>query len=251
MAPGVKLAIFTDFDGTLVDIAERPEEVEVPVALAHQLERAARELDSALAVITGRQIEDIDHFLAPLTLPVAGAHGSQRRRVDGSIEGLDADTLTAAEEIAGQLESLIVDNPELIIERKKGAVALHYRQAPDLEYACRIAMEEATYNDDRFDLIHGKMVIEARPHGMSKGTALKAFMQEAPFRDRTPIFIGDDVTDEDGFIAAQELGGIGIKLGTGKTAAKMRIADVDSVHSLIQGLGDMAANSREHELQTA
>lgn len=236
-----KFAIFTDFDGTLVEIAETPDSVDVPVALPDQIERALRELDSAFAVITGREIIDIDKFLSPLVLPVAGAHGSQRRKADGSLETLPPEIITGADAIAENLEPLLEANPDLIIERKDGAVALHYRQAPELERACQIAMEEAVHADSRFELVPGKMVIEARPRGLSKGTALRAFMQEAPFAGRTPIFIGDDTTDEDAFIAAQELGGIGIKLGAGKTAAKMRIANIASVHALIQGLGEIAA----------
>jgi trehalose 6-phosphate phosphatase len=89
------------------------------------------------------------------------------------------------------------------------------------------------------------MVFEARPHGVSKGEALRAFMREEPFLGRVPIFIGDDTTDEDGFIAAQELGGVGIKLGQGDTVARMRIADVASVRALLRGLGDIAARDRE------
>jgi len=239
-----KLAIFTDFDGTLVDIAETPDSIEVPSTLPEQLERAAQGLGSAFAVITGREITDIDKYLAPLVLPVAGAHGSQRRRADGSFEALDPEIIAAAHALAETLEPLLAANPDLLVERKDGAVALHYRLAPELERACEIAMEEAAHEDDRFQLVHGKMVIEARPKGLSKGTALRAFMQEEPFTGRIPVFIGDDTTDEDAFIAAQDLGGVGIKLGAGETAARMRIADIASVHALIQGLGDIATRER-------
>ncbi|HEV7346093.1 MAG TPA: trehalose-phosphatase [Devosia sp.] len=240
-----QLAIFTDFDGTLVEIAETPDGVEVPDSLAPQLERTARELDSAFAVITGREISDIDRYLAPLHLPVAGAHGTQRRRADGVVETVDPAAITGAAEIAEALSPLVMAHPSLIIETKEGAVALHYRQAPELENAVRIAMEEAVLGVPGFTLVPGKMVLEARPAGANKGTALRAFMREVPFVGRTPIFIGDDTTDEDGFIAAQELGGVGIKLGEGETAARMRIANVASVHALIKGLGDIAARDRE------
>ena len=243
-----QLAIFTDFDGTLVEIAETPDMIEVPETLAHQLERAARELDSAFAVITGREIADIDRYLAPLHLPVAGAHGTQRRRADGIMEAIDPAAIMGAEEIARILSSLVIANPALLIETKEGAVALHYRQAPELEAAVRTAMEEAVNSVPDFTLVQGKMVIEARPRAANKGDALRAFMREEPFLGRTPIFIGDDTTDEDAFIAAQDLGGVGIKLGEGDTAARMRIANVASVHALIQGLGDIAARDRENAL---
>ena len=109
-----------------------------------------------------------------------------------------------------------------------------------MEGVCHLAMQEILQEYPYFTLVPGKMVLEARAVGFDKGAALRAFMQEEPFAGRTPIFIGDDRTDEDTFLAAQELGGIGIKLGAGETAARMRIADVASVHALLQGLGDIA-----------
>jgi trehalose 6-phosphate phosphatase len=108
---------------------------------------------------------------------------------------------------------------------------------------CRKAMADAIDNAEGFTEVAGKMVIEARPKSISKGAALRAYMREEPFAGRVPVFIGDDTTDEDAFIAAQELGGIGIKRGHGETAAKMRIADVASVHALIKGLGELASKA--------
>lgn len=240
-----QLAIFTDFDGTLVEIADSPDAVEIPDTLATQLARAARELDSAFAVLTGREIADIDRYLAPLHLPIAGAHGTQRRRADGVVEEVDPAAIIGAEEIAHALAPLLTAHPSLLLEAKEGAVAVHYRQAPELQATVRAAMADAIHRVTDFTLLEGKMVLEARPRAANKGQALRAFMREAPFLGRVPIFIGDDVTDEDAFIAAQELGGVGIKLGEGDTAARMRIANVASVHALIQGLGDIAARDRE------
>lgn len=233
------LALFIDFDGTLVEIAETPDAVQVPDGLAEDIDRATREFDNALAVLTGREIADIDRFLSPLHLPIAGAHGSQRRRADGSMEEVDAELVRAAKDIVSAIEPLAVAHPELIIEPKPGTVALHYRQAPELADDCLRAMEEALIDHPQYALIEGKMVYEARPVGFDKGAALRAFMQEEPFLGRTPIFIGDDRTDEDAFRVAQDLGGVGIKLGPGDTIARLRIADVASVHALIRGLGDL------------
>lgn len=235
------LAIFTDFDGTLVEIAETPDAIEIPAELADQLDRTARDFDQAFAVITGREIADIDRFLSPLHLAVAGAHGAQRRRADGTLLELDEAVSTAADAIAKSIAPLVAEHPDLILEPKDGAVALHFRQAPDLEEECLLAMQEAIAEHPDFTLVPGKMVIEARPAGVDKGSALRAFMQEEPFAGRTPIFIGDDTTDEDAFRVAQEMGGIGIKLGAGETIARMRIADVASVHALLKGLADIAA----------
>lgn len=240
-----QLAIFTDFDGTLVELAATPDAVKVDGTLADQLERAMRELDSAFAVITGREIADIDKFLAPLHLPIAGAHGTQRRRADGFLETVDPAAVLGVEEIAHAVQPLVDANPNLLLETKEGSVALHYRQAPELEATVRSTMEEAVMGVPDFALVPGKMVLEARPRGVNKGEALRAFMREEPFLGRTPIFIGDDVTDEDGFLAAQDLGGVGIKLGDGDTVARMRIPDVASVHALIRGLGDIVARDRD------
>ena len=251
LEPGAEapaLALFTDFDGTLVEIAETPDSIHVPNDLAEQIKRITREFDNAFAVITGREIADIDRFLAPLHLPVAGAHGSQRRRADGSMEEVDDELIAGAEEIARAIEPLAMAHPELMIEPKPGTVALHYRQAPELADACLRALEEVLADHPQYSVVEGKMVYEARPIGFDKGAALRAFMLEEPFIGRTPIFIGDDVTDEDAFRAAQELGGVGIKIGPGDTAARLRIADVTSVRALIGGLGDLM--HREEPLLT-
>lgn len=241
------LAVFTDFDGTLVEIAETPESVAVPPGLPEQLDKILTEFDHAFAVITGREIADIDRFLSPLQLPIAGAHGSQRRRADGSLEQLDIHLIEAAEEIAAALEPLVAEHPELILEPKEGAVALHFRQAPEMADECHRAMQEAVRDHADFTLVAGKMVIEARPSAFDKGAALRAFMQEEPFSGRVPIFIGDDRTDEDAFRVAQELGGVGIKLGPGDTIARMRIADVTSVHALLRGLSELIHRDRPDE----
>ena len=239
-----QLAIFTGFHGTLVETPDLSGEVEIPSNLHEEIERAAREFESAFAVLTGRTIEDIDRILAPLHLPVAGAHGVQRRRADGTLDDSDAAAIQGAEEIAHAVAPLVMAHPELSLEPREGTVALHYRQAPELEATCRLAMEEAVNGLVDFALVRGDMVIEARPRGAGKGAALRAFMQEEPFAGRMPIVFGDDDTDEEAFIAAQEMGGVGIKLGEGETAARMRIADVGAVHALIRGLTDLAARNR-------
>ncbi|KKB08209.1 hypothetical protein VE26_10780 [Devosia chinhatensis] len=242
-----RLAVFTDFDGTLVEIAETPDAIDVPSELTERIDRALQDFDHAFAVLTGREIAEIDHYLAPLQLPVAGAHGAQRRRADGTLEAIDDAVISGADAIAQSLQPLAIANPGLLVEAKDGAVAMHFRQAPELEGEVHQAMQEALVEHPQFTLVPGKMVLEARPVGFDKGAALRAFMQEEPFAGRTPIFIGDDRTDEDAFRAAQELGGIGIKLGSGDTVARMRIADVDSVYALLRGLGDLAHRDPEAE----
>lgn len=240
-----QLAIFTDFDGTLVERAENPDDdIAIPDTLTQQIERTARELDHAFAVLTGREIADIDRYLAPLQLAVAGGHG--RRRADGVMESSDPSALLGAEEITQQLQPFVDNHPGLKLENHDGTVGLDFSRVPELEDAANILMEEALHSAPDFTLIPGPRIIEARMRGISKGEALRAFMRETPFLGRAPIVIGDDPSDEDAFIAAQELGGVGIKLGEGETAARMRIADVASVLALLDGLGTIVARDREN-----
>ena len=235
------IAVFTDFDGTLVEIADAPDGVSVADELRDRLTQTIDACDQAFAVITGREIDDVDRYLAPLHLPIAGAHGAQRRRADGTLEGPDRAIVEAARQIAETITPLARSHNGLVVEAKHGAVALHYRLAPALAEACRFAMEQAVKAHEGFRLMAGKMVYEARPIGTDKGTALRAFMDEKPFAGRVPIFVGDDVTDEDGFRAAQDLGGVGIKIGEGDTIARLRVADVAAAHNLISILGRIAS----------
>lgn len=233
-----RLALFTDFDGTLVDLAETPDGISVPEGLTEELDAAAERFGHALAVVTGRRIADIDLYLGEPSFAVAGSHGAERRRADGSLVIPTEDVLAGAEAIAERLQPFVEAHDGLLLEVKDAAVALHFRQAPELEEASADAIRGAASEVGGFSVIAGKLVFEARPSGIDKGEAIRAFMQEAPFLGRLPIFIGDDLTDEDGFRAVQDLGGVGIKLGPGDTTARLRIADVAAAHALIRGLAE-------------
>jgi trehalose 6-phosphate phosphatase len=236
--PAPRLALFTDFDGTLVDLAETPDDISVPEGLADELDMAAERFGHALAVVTGRRIADIDLYLGQPGFAVAGSHGAERRRADGSLIVPTENLMAGAEAIAEHLRPFVEAHEGLILEVKDAAVALHFRQAPEQDEASAEAIREAVAEVGGFSIITGKSVYEARPSGIDKGEAVRAFMREAPFAGRLPIFIGDDVTDEDGFRAAQELGGVGIKLGSGDTSARLRIASVAAAHALIRGLAE-------------
>lgn len=214
-------ALFLDFDGTLVDIAPQPEAVVVPAGLRDTLERLHQYLGGAAAVISGRPIEQIDSFLLPLVLPAAGVHGAERRNAGGELVLLSTHPLQLVEAAAGELAA---QHPELRIENKRGSLAVHYRQAPQLEALCVQTIQAAVEQSPGLTLLHGKMVVEAKPGGASKGRAIEAFMQEPPFKGRTPVFIGDDITDEVGFSTVQRLGGMGIKVGEGPSVAWQRMA---------------------------
>jgi trehalose 6-phosphate phosphatase len=232
------IALFTDFDGTLIEIADTPDGVVVPGELVGELTRVAETLDDALVVVSGREIGDIDNLLQPLVLPVAGSHGAHRRRADGAREDVPGELVGRAATIAERLAPLVADDPRLLLERKEGAVALHYRRAPERAEECRIAMHAAIAGMEEFRLLEGKMVLEARPASFDKGNVVRAYMAEPPFNGRVPLFIGDDTTDEDGFRAVQELGGVGIKIGPGPTAARGRLPDVASARRLMRRIAE-------------
>lgn len=215
-------ALFLDFDGTLVDIAPQPDAVRVPEALVDTIAGLHDYLGGGLAVISGRPIEQIDGYLAPLRLPVAGVHGAERRSANGETSLLSTPPLDLVERAAHELGAR---HAGLRVENKRGSVALHYRQAPELETECVETMRAAVEQTPGLTLLRGKMVVEAKPGGASKGRAIEAFLAEAPFTGRTPVFIGDDITDEVGFSTVQRLGGLGIKVGEGATVAWQRLPD--------------------------
>ena len=215
-------ALFLDFDGTVVDIAPQPEAVQVPLPLIGTLNLLHGYLGGAVALISGRPIEQIDQFLHPLRLPVAGVHGAERRGADGAVTLLSTYSM---DEVAAAANALAAQHPDLLVENKRGSLALHYRQAPELEALCLQTMQQAVERSPGLTLLRGKMVVEAKPGGASKGRAIESFMREPPFAGRVPVFIGDDITDEVGFSTVQRLGGLGIKVGEGATVAWRRLPD--------------------------
>lgn len=225
-------AVFFDFDGTLVDLAPRPEDVLVPPELPGLLRTLETYLGGAVAVISGRPIAQIDGFLSPLQLPAAGVHGMERRGAQGRMSLLNTHALDRVQEATQQL---LAQYPALRVEHKRGSIALHFRQAPELAALCEQAMRTAVSESPGLTLLQGKMVFEAKPDGASKGRAIEAFLQEVPFSGRTPVFIGDDFTDEVGFCAVQSRGGLGIKIGAGASAAWQRL---DSPATLRRELAD-------------
>lgn len=212
-------ALFLDFDGTLAELAPQPDAVRLPLGLVPTLARLQQLLGGALAIITGRRGADIDQFLAPLRLPMASEHGAQYRLADGRSPGMDAPDLAPALQAASLLAQ---QHPGLLIEHKTTSMALHYRHAPQLEALCRATLESAMENMQGVELLQGKCVLEIKPAGVNKGQAITVFMSQAPFAGRTPLFAGDDVTDEMGFAAVQALGGQGIKIGQGHSQARYR-----------------------------
>lgn len=235
-------AVFLDVDGTLLDLAERPERVALRPGLVQTIEALRRVVPVAL--LSGRRIADLDRLFAPLRLPAAGQHGAERRGSDGQ-----AHRAMVAEAALGQARAHLLGWAQhrhgVLVEDKGLTLALHYRGAPHLEAeAARVSHEALQRLGDGFMLGSGNMVVEIRPRGWDKGRAIAEFMREPPFAGRVPVFLGDDITDEDGFAAVNRLDGHSIKVGEGPTTARWRLADVTGVSAWLDRYVQWFASQR-------
>ena len=233
-------ALFFDFDGTLIDLAPRPDAVSVEPRMPELLARLTNLLGGAVAVVSGRPLAEIDLHLALARLPAAGVHGAERRGGDGLVRRIAVGSL---DEPAALIDSLVQRHPALQAEQKPGAIALHYRQAPELEDECIATMTEAMRRIDGMTLMRGKKVVELKPRRASKGMAVRSFLDERPFRHRRPWFFGDDVTDEGAFELVQSLGGVAVKIGEGETLAAHRLPDPASMRDWLARAADLLAGA--------
>lgn len=225
-------AVFLDFDGTLVEIADHPDRVVVAPYLGPLVSDLASRLDGRFAIVTGRSITALEALLGPLEVPVAGSHGGEFRPSRGTgIQPL-ADRLP--DDLVAALQSFARDHGGLLVEAKPFSVAVHYRHHPSaMEPLLGFAQELA--GNWGLSLKHGKQVIELAMPGSDKGTAAARFMDLPAFAGATPLFLGDDVTDEDAFRAVRRLGGTGILVGPMRpTAAAARLPDVAAVHAWLK-----------------
>lgn len=228
-------AFFLDIDGTLLEIAETPEAVHTGLADYRLLERLHRAAGGAVALISGRTLGMIDELFSPLKLPAAGQHGYERRDSGGRRRRhrFDAARLRP---MSAMLREFARGHPGLVLEDKGASVALHYRLAPGLrEAAHEKALAAAALLPGEVEVQPGKMVWEIKPVGAHKGMAIEEFMAEAPFRERRPVFLGDDLTDEDGFEVVNRLGGHSIKVGAGASAARWRLPDPAAARAWLAG----------------
>ncbi|MEM7505403.1 MAG: trehalose-phosphatase [Pseudomonadota bacterium] len=218
-------AVFLDFDGTLTPIVCRPEAVVVDERTHRALERLQDLTDNALAVISGRAVADLERHLVPTVCALSGSHGLEFKR-GGQVDQAGLDAREVLQPALTEISNFAAKH-SLRMEDKPGAVTLHFRDRPDLADACGALVDRIVAGDDALRSMHGNMISEVAPAGIDKGAALKRFMEDAPFKGRIPIMVGDDVTDEDAFKAANDLGGFGIKIGPGPTAATFHAADTE------------------------
>lgn len=204
-------ALFLDFDGTLVDIAATPEEIRVPDLLVPLLADLQAALDGAIALVTGRPIDDIDRFIAPLHLSIAGVHGAEIRLLPSELVLQTADPLEEA--VLERLERVVADIAGVRLELKGASIAVHYRDVPRAAGLLEARLQSVLARDaDRLVLVRGRRVFEIMPRSISKGTALTDFVAHPPFVGRRAVMIGDDVSDESAFVAAERIGGAALRV---------------------------------------
>jgi trehalose 6-phosphate phosphatase len=234
-------ALFLDFDGTLLDIASTPQGVAVPEGLVLLLARLHEGLQGALAILTGRSIQDLDRLLTPLRLPAAGQHGAEMRLSnDAPVETATAAAVPAA--WRARLGALARKDSRLLVEDKGLTIAVHFRAAPECESEISRIVAALAVTDERFAPQIGKRVIELRPCDTDKGTALLRYMSLPPFAGRHPVILGDDLTDEAAFSAARSLGGRALRIGAGAPSSAIGLASPQAVREwLAAGLESLAA----------
>jgi trehalose 6-phosphate phosphatase len=227
--PQLDWAWFFDVDGTLLEIASSPARVVVHDELAPAIVRLNELSGGAVSLITGRSITNIDTLLDLPEIAIAGQHGLELRWPSGKTVSREFNK-KAFGEICDRLTTLVANHPGLILELKGMSVALHYRLAPRLAgYVHRTMRELQRLYPSDFTLQKGKRVVELKPVGADKGQVIRELMTSEPFRGRVPVFIGDDLTDEAGFEAVNEMSGYSVKVGKGATAAKFQLPNVAGV----------------------
>ena len=209
--PADDWALFLDVDGCLLELAEAPHEVTVPPPLPDLLDRLSQRLDGALALVSGRALASLDALFAPLQLTAAGLHGLERRSAVATVPSPPRSPALAA--VHEEARSLADGFPGALVEDKGAAIGLHWRRAPQAAETLRSFAEAALPRLPGYRLQHGDHVVELRPAEGDKGSAIRALLEEPPFRGRVPVFAGDDITDESGFAVVNAFGGVSVLVG--------------------------------------
>ncbi|MEP6491549.1 MAG: trehalose-phosphatase [bacterium] len=238
-------AYFFDIDGTLVDLAATPSAVHPDSDIRRLVHGLYSVTGGAVALISGRSLADIDRLFPRVRLPAAGQHGLERRDATGRLHSHPIPE-GSLDSVRAQLREAVARHHGLLIEDKGLSLALHYRSVPRLAgFAHRLMRTLQTELGNGYCVQPGKRVVELKPAGRDKGVAILEFMEEAPFRGRIPVFVGDDATDEYGFAVVNGLGGHSVKVGAGQTAASCRLGDVSAVRAWLNSLETIPALKAE------
>lgn len=227
-------SLFLDFDGTLVEIAERPDAVVVEAHLVSLLDRLASRLEGRLAIVSGRGASELATFLGAPGFLISGSHGAELRRANGRVDAPKPTPSIAAARVA--IAEFAEGRPGLLVEEKPLGVALHFRNAPEAAASAE-ALARRIASDTGLVLQEGKMVFELRMAGSDKGRAIATLLSAPPFLGSRPVFIGDDVTDEAGFETVRALSGAGVLVGEPReTAASHRLGSVTAVLAWLEAV---------------
>lgn len=239
-----RYAVFLDFDGTLADIAPQPWLAALSPETLQSIEALRQRLGGAVAVISGRQLEDIDTMLGMPALPAAGIHGAQLRTAFGEVVTEDL-MRTEIDGVEIDLRAEIGSFDGLLLERKPVSIAVHYRGNPGREEEIRALAARIVRSRPHLKCLSGRKIVEILPGGIDKGKAIARLMATPPFHGRIPLFAGDDVTDEDGLAAVNALGGISIKIGNGPSVASYGFQDGASFRAWLQRLAPGSAAEKK------
>jgi len=207
-------AVLLDIDGTLLDLMPTPREVWVPPGLAKTLNRLYRRTSGALALVSGRSLNDIDLIFAPEQFPAVGGHGAEMR-LDADADAVAAHAPPLDKELKRRLAAIARLSPGILLEDKGYSLALHYRLAPHAEKAIyeAVSLIRADLPDALIEVLPGKQVCEIKHSGFTKASGVRELMTHPPFKGRKPFFIGDDVTDESVFAIMPDFDGVAFSVG--------------------------------------
>jgi len=242
--PSLQWCLFLDVDGTLIELTDSPLDTFADPELKTLLGHVAERLGGALALVSGRSIGYLDALFAPLRLPAAGLHGVERRKASGQMHGASF-VDTQLNQARAAVTALVQAHPGTILEDKGRTLAVHFRMAPDREAAVREALIAiAKPLGSNYHIQEGSMVLEIKPRGFTKATAIKAFMAEPPFSGRKPVFIGDDLTDRDGFRMVEDQGGLSVAVGD-QVQGQLRLENAAAVRGWLREIAALHDSHRE------
>lgn len=240
---GLDWCLFLDVDGTLVELTDTPSQTFADEAIKTLLAQVMQRLDGALALVSGREIATLDALFAPLRLPAAGLHGVERRTAAGELR-LSGASEAALDAVRGRLRDLVAGHPGTLLEDKGRTIAIHFRLAPEAQAAVQQGiMAIAAPLFATHHVQEGNMLFELKPRAVNKATAVDAFLEEAPFAGRRPAFVGDDLTDLDGFVMAEARGGISIGVGP-RVRGQYHLPNVAAVRAWLQALAELPRPTR-------
>ncbi|OCK56148.1 trehalose-phosphatase [Bradyrhizobium sp. LMTR 3] len=207
-------AVLLDIDGTLLDLMPTPREVWVPPGLSKTLNRLLQRTNGALALVSGRSLNDIDLIFAPDQFPAVGGHGAEMR-IEPDSEAVAAHAPPMDKELKRRLAAIAKLSPGILLEDKGYSLALHYRLAPHAEKAiyAAVSLIRADLPNAPIEVLPGKCVCEIKHSGFTKASGVRELMTREPFKGRRPFFIGDDVTDESVFAIMPDLDGLAFSVG--------------------------------------